>query len=195
MINQTSIGVKVGDIMNQNLVSIRPEETLEKCANKMIEKRAGILIVRDKEKLNGVLTKKDIIWALTKNANFREIKAKDIMSRKVVTISPSRDIYDALVLMKEKKKRWLPVTDKGNVIGMITIKDILKIEPSLFDIAMQNMYIREEKEKMQKLKVIDELEKEELLIKEGLCMECGSERILENMNGKMLCRQCGHNED
>ena len=195
MINQTSIGVKVGDIMNQNLVSIKPDETLEKCANRMIEKRAGILIVKDNNKLNGVLTKKDIIWALTKNANFREIKAKDIMSRKVVTISPSRDIYDALVLMKEKKKRWLPVTDKGSVIGLITIKDILKIEPSLFDIAMQNMYIREEKEKMQKLKVIDELEKEELLIKEGLCMECGADGILENMDGKLLCKQCGYAED
>ena len=195
MINQTSIGVKVGDIMNQNLVSIKPNETLEKCANRMIEKRAGILIVKDNNKLNGVLTKKDIIWALTKNANFREIKAKDIMSRKVVTISPSRDIYDALVLMKEKKKRWLPVTDKGNVIGLITIKDILRIEPSLFDIAMQNMYIREEKEKMQKLKVIDELEKEELLMKEGSCMECGADGILENMNGKLLCRQCGYAED
>jgi CBS domain-containing protein/ribosomal protein S27AE len=195
MINQTSIGVKVGDVMNQNMVSIKPEETLDKCASKMIEKRAGILMVGENNKLNGVLTKKDIIWALTKNANFREIKAKDIMSRKVVTISPSRDIYDALVLMKEKKKRWLPVTDKGNVIGLITIKDILRIEPSLFDIAMQNMYIKEEKEKMQKLKVIDELEKEELLIKEGLCMECGAERILENMNGKLLCRQCGYTED
>jgi len=195
MITNMAIGVKVGDIMNQNLVTVKPEDSIERCANRMIEKRTGLLIIKNKEKMNGVLTKKDIIWALTKNANFREIKAKDIMSRKVITISPSRDIYDALVLMKDKKKRWLPVTDKGKVIGLITIKDIIKIEPSLFDIAMQNTYIKEEAEKLQKVRVIDELEKEGLLLKEGLCNQCGAEGILDNFNGRLLCRQCGYTEE
>jgi len=172
------------------MISIKPDENIEKCAQQMIEKRTGLLMVKENGTVDGLLSKKDIIWALTKKGSLKEIKAKDIMSRKIITINPSKDIYDALVLMKDKKKRWLPVREQGKIIGLISINDILRIEPSLFDIAIQNNYIREEKEKLKKIKVIRDLERDDLLLREGECNECGNEGILHRMKGRLLCDQC-----
>ena len=79
----------------------------------------------------------------------------------------------------------------------MTIKDILRIEPSLFDIALQGMEIREERAK---LRVIREgkkqrLKREEMAsaaewVKEGECEECENFGALYNVDGRMLCEEC-----
>lgn len=180
------IGVKVGDIMTRKFVSVGPGTPIINCAKDMIKKHVGSLIIKENGRVLGILTEKDIIWALTKKRDLSRIRAKDIMTRRVATISPSKDIYDALLKMKKKKIRWLPVVIKKNIIGMITLKDILRIEPSLFDIAVQNMQIREEKQKL-KSKGKNNYS---LWIKEGGCEKCGARGILYNVYGKFLCEQC-----
>jgi signal-transduction protein with cAMP-binding, CBS, and nucleotidyltransferase domain len=126
------IGIKVGDIMTRELVSVSPNKTIGDCARLMSKEDIGTVLIEEKGKLKGALTEKDILWALTKKQNIHHIKVSDIMLRKVSTIKPSKDIFDALLRMKAQKVAWLPVTVRGNVIGMLTINDILKIEPSLF---------------------------------------------------------------
>jgi len=130
------IGVKVGDVMTRNFISVKPDDSLKKCSKLMVKKRIGSLVVISKNELTGLITEKDILWTITKKSikDLEEIKAKDIAKRKVITIRPSADIYDALKKMKKSKYRWLPVTRKKEVIGLLTLKDILKIEPSLFEI-------------------------------------------------------------
>jgi CBS domain-containing protein len=182
------IGIKVGDIMTRNIVSVKPATAVTDCAKTMFKKDVGLVIVKDKEKLKGALTEKDIIWALTKKHDLSKVKASDIMLRKITTIKPSRDIYEALVRMRNTKIRWLPVTVKGNVIGILTIKDILRIEPSLFEIAVGNMQIKEESEKLKRKKNF--LEGGETWIKEGECDDCGAYGILYNTDGKLICENC-----
>jgi len=155
-------GVKIGDIMNRNMIFVKPNDNIMTCAEQMIKNRMGLVIVKDKDKI-GLLSKKDIIWALTKDADLKKIRAGDIMSRKIISINPSKDIYDGLLLMKKNNKRWLPVIEKGRLIGMLTIKDILRIEPSLFDIAVQNSNIR--REKIKRLEVMEELGRNDLLMR------------------------------
>lgn len=181
------IGIKVGDIMTRNVISVKPTSTVTDCAKSMFKKDVGLVIVQDEDKLKGVLTEKDIIWALTKKHDLSNVKAKDIMLRKITTIKPSRDIYDALVRMKNGKLRWLPVTNKGNVIGILTIKDILKIEPSLFDIAVGNVQIKEETEKLKRKLGSEDGES---WIKDGECEECGAYGLLYNEENKLVCEAC-----
>jgi signal-transduction protein with cAMP-binding, CBS, and nucleotidyltransferase domain len=155
-------GVKIGDIMDRNMLFASPNDNIMACAEKMIKNRMGLIIVKGKDKI-GLLSKKDIIWALTKDADLKKIKAGDIMSKKIISINPSKDIYDGLLLMKKNNKRWLPVIEKGKLIGMLTIKDILRIEPSLFDIAVQNSCMR--RERMKRLDVMEELDRNGLLMR------------------------------
>jgi signal-transduction protein with cAMP-binding, CBS, and nucleotidyltransferase domain len=182
------IGIKVGDIMTRDLVSINPGKTIGECARMMSREDIGTILVEDHGKLRGALTEKDIIWALTKKQDIFHIKVSDIMLRKISTIKPSKDIYDALLRMKNQKVAWLPVTVRGNVIGMLTINDILKIEPSLFDIVSQNWKVREEDEKMDRKRRA--LTGKESWIKEGQCIECEAYGILYNLGGKLLCEDC-----
>lgn len=183
------IGVKVGDIMTREYVSVSPDETIKECAKLMIRKRVGSLIIVQKEKLVGILTERDIIWVLTKKANLAKIKAKDIANKKVVAIKPSADLYEALQKMKKSKYRWLPVMIKGRIIGLLTIKDILAIEPDLFEIAQKHdiFQIREEDEKIKRRR---SRERGNAWSNEGVCEECGNFGLLYKSEDKPVCESC-----
>ena len=187
------IGIKVGDIMTRDVVSIKPTSTVTECARSMFKKDVGLVIVKEDDKLKGVVTEKDIIWALTKKNDLSRVKAKDIMLRKITTIKPSRDIYEALIRMKNGKLRWLPVTVKQNVIGILTIKDILRIEPSLFEIAVGNMNIKEETEKIRRRNSASRGKNIEVL--EGVCEECGNYGLLSNAENMLICDNCSSKLD
>jgi CBS domain-containing protein len=181
------IGVKIGDLMTRELVAVSPSSNLVDCAKEMSRKNVGLLVVKDKAKLMGMLTEKEIIWALTKKADLKRIKASDVMLRKLTTIKPSRDVYDALLRMKKHNVRWLPITIRKNVVGLVTINDILKVEPALFEIAIGNFKVKELEEKMKrKTKSLDG----ESWAKEGECDQCGAVGMLYDSEGVMACEAC-----
>ena len=192
-IGKMKIGIKVGDVMTRQLVAVKPSEDVINCAKEMASHDIGLIVVEKAGKLVGVLTERDVIWALTKKDDLRKVKAGDIMLRKITTIKPSRDIYEALVRMKKQNVKWLPITVNKKVIGMLTLNDILKIEPTLFDIARGNLHVREVEEKMKRKLDISELkesESEERIIEDGECENCGSFGILDTAEGRMLCEGC-----
>jgi len=150
------IGVKVGDVMTRDFVSAKPDISVLKAIKLMVKKRVGSLILEENNLLKGILTEKDIMWALSKKSrkDLEKVKASEIYSKKITTIKPSADIYDAMRLMKKAKFRRLPVLIKKRVIGLLTMKDILRIQPELFEIAKENYTIREEAEKLERIKKI-----------------------------------------
>ena len=187
------IGVKVGDVMTREFIFVSPDTPVSVCSKIMIAKKVGSLIVKTGQKLEGITTEGDIIKAIAKSKNLSKIKARDIMTKNVMTIGPSEDMYEALKKMRGKKIRWLPVTVKGNVIGMLTVKDILRIEPSLFDIVSEFTPIKEEAEKFKAIALRKKRKAEaegELWSKEGECEECGAYGVLYNVDGRMLCEDC-----
>jgi predicted transcriptional regulator len=64
-------------------------------------------------------------------------------------VEPQRDVYDAMNLMKDNQVRRLPVVDRDETLqGIITGKDILKVESSLIELVQSGLNIREEKRKL-----------------------------------------------
>ena len=179
------MGIKVGDIMTRDFISIEPNTSILNCAKKMVKKRVGSLVLKEENKLKGIITEGDIIWAMTKKSRkeLAKIKASEITPKKLVTIKPSADLNQALQMMKKTKYRWLPVTINKNVIGLLTLKDILKIEPSLSETASEIMQIREESEKLKRVRSGEKF-------KEGLCEECGRSSILYKVDSKFICENC-----
>ena len=96
--------IAVGDIMTRNFVSAKPDTNLIDCAKEMVKKRVGSLVVKEGQKLVGVLTERDILWAMIKKpkAELENVKAKDIATRKIVAVKPSADVYEALQKMKKE---------------------------------------------------------------------------------------------
>jgi CBS domain-containing protein len=186
--NDAKIGVKVGDIMTRNLITVKPEISVKDAAKIMTKKRVGSLLLTEKEELKGILTEKDIIWALSKKSkkDLSQISAKDICAKKITTIKPSADLSDAIRLMRKKKFRRLPVTVKKKVIGYLTLKDILRIQPELFEIAKEHNAIKEIREESAKIKRIKKPEN----FKESICEECGNYEFLSNEDGRLICKSC-----
>lgn len=192
------IGVKVGDVMTREFVSVSSDLPVSLCAREMMAKHVGSLIVKDNQNLKGIITEGDVIKAIAQKKNLSKIKAKDIMTKSVISIGPSEDMYDALIKMRGKRVRWLPVTVKGRVIGMITVKDILRIEPSLFEIVKEFTPIKEEEEKYAAIKARkrrDSLARGDIWAREGECDECGSFGLLYNVEGRLLCEDCKNEEE
>ena len=178
-------GIKVGDIMTRNFIYVSPETNLRECAKTMIKKRVGSLIIKEEDKLKGILTEKDIIWAVVKKSkkDLKDIKAKDLMKRKVVTIKPDADITDAITRLRKKKVRRLPVVENGKLIGFLTTKDILKIDPGLFQMIAETIKIKEETAKLKRSDI-------KAPRKQGICEECGDYDILYHDDAQWLCDKC-----
>ena len=184
-------GIKVGDVMTKKFVSVTPNMTIVYCAKLMSKKNVGSLIIKDDQKLKGILTEGDVMKAVARGLDVKKAKAEKIMTRHVVSISPSKDLFDAFVTMKKSKVRWLPVMADGNVIGLLTFNDIVKIQPDLFDIAIQNIKIAEEEEKFKRIRAVDEYR----WVKEGPCQECGVYDLLYKAGNRYLCATCRKHEE
>ena len=183
---ERALGVKVGDIMTRNFISAKPEISVLGAAKLMTKKRVGSLILEENGYLKGILTEKDIIWALTKKperGELAKVRAKDICAKKLTTIKPSADVQTAIKLMRKKKFRRLPVTLKKKVIGYLTLKDILRIQPELFKIAQESYIIKEQSAKLKRKQVSESF-------REGLCEECGNQDILYKQDGRLMCESC-----
>jgi len=186
------IGIKVGDIMTRDFVSVSPDTNIQDCAKIMIKKRVGSLIIKENNRLLGLLIERDIIWAMTKKSyqDLKTIKASELAKKKITTIKPSADLYDALKKMKKSKYRWLPVIVKGSIVGFLTLKDILRVEPSLFEIAHAHgvFQIREEEDKLKRKHM--RIKGRRGWLKEGMCEECGNIDLLHNIDGRLICESC-----
>ena len=144
-------GYPVMDIMTNNPVSINEEKTIQEAAILMKENDVGSLIVSKKDVFTGLVTEEDFTFkAISENKPADKTLVKEIMTSfdDIISVEPQLDIYDAIKVMNENNVRRLPVISDGKLKGLITKKDILKIEPTLFDITVEKIRLREEERKL-----------------------------------------------
>ena len=77
--------------------------------------------------LTGILTERDIIELLSRSdENLDNFKVKDIMSENIISVTSSQTAGDALALMIENQIRHLAVMEAGSLVGVLSMRDILK---------------------------------------------------------------------
>jgi len=174
------IGVKVIDAMTRNPVVIKPDISVSECSKLMDLNHVGSLIVKDGSFI-GIVTEQDIVRKIVaKGLNPETIKIKEAIETNLFTIAGNEDIYDALVLMRDKNIRHLPVVQNGELIGFLTIKDILKIQPQLFELIVDKFELKEEYNK-------PIFHKRRL---ENDCEICSNFSILHYFDYKWICDDC-----
>src|SRR3989344_3634307 len=129
-------GITVMDAMTRKPVSVTPETNIKESTQLMLEKHVGSVLVKEGEKLLGVLTERDLVRMISSGMDPIKTKTKQIMTQKIVSISPEKDIYEAIVLMNKENLRRLPVMIKDRVIGLITVRDVLSLQPTLFELIL-----------------------------------------------------------
>jgi CBS domain-containing protein len=180
--------ILVSDIMTREPITISPDVSLFDCAKRMVQKKTGSLLLVEKKKLVGIISRHDILWALVKKSKeeLSNIKARDISPRKIAIIKPSATLDETLKKMKDSKFERLPVVDNNELVGIITVKDILSFHPEFYPEIEEFANIREES---RKLKLVQKA-KERVPSHEGVCEECGNYGPLYKFNGTLVCESC-----
>lgn len=112
--------MKVKEVMGKPFV-IAPETTVKEAAQIMAEKDITTLFVVEGQKVIGIITDMDIIKrCVLLNKKASQVKAKDIMTSKLITVEADDNIEYAVNVMLENKIRRLPVVSKGRFVGIIT---------------------------------------------------------------------------
>ena len=139
------------------------------------------------KKLVGFISRQDILWALIKKSkeDLSHIKAIDISPKKIATIKPSSAIKETLSKMKKLKFDRLPVIQEGELVGMITVRDILNFNPEYYPELDEFAQIREETQKLKRVR-----KSKRRIMTEGICSECGNQDLLSKENGMMICLSC-----
>ena len=175
----------VKDIMSSPVVTLDENATSNKVATLMDENDLGCVIVTNKAgKPVGIITERDlVIRVLAKNLVPDAVKAKEIATSPLVTIKPDATISEAARRMSRLDIRRLGVVYKGNLVGVISSRDILGIMPELIEII-------QERTRLEDAEQAEETEDEEMPIS-GYCDRCGvfSEN-LKDVDGQNLCEDC-----
>ncbi len=93
----------------------------------MAEHDIGALLVMDKDKLAGIFSERDYARSVfLKGLSSKQTSITEVMSAKVITVSPDQTVEDCMNLMTDKRIRHLPVLDQGKLIGVLSIGDLVK---------------------------------------------------------------------
>ena len=175
----------VKDVMTSPVVTVDEDAPSNKIAKLMDENDLGCVIITNKAKKPvGIITERDLVKrVLSKNVVPDTIKAEEIMTSPLVTIEPEATISEAARRMSRLDIRRLGVVYKGNLVGLISSRDILGVMPELIEII-------QERTRIEGAEGEEAAETEEAPLS-GYCDRCGVfSEDLKDVNGQNLCEDC-----
>lgn len=117
---------EIGDYMSSSILSIEADTLAQEAAQTMESKNIGSLLVKEGEKYVGIVTETDLTRKmLAKGLNKETTKVREIMTTPLLTIDCHEPLVEANQLMAKKKIRHLGVTENGEVVGLISVRDLV----------------------------------------------------------------------
>ena len=173
----------VKDAMSSPVFTVDEKLTVDKAAVLMDQHDLGCVIVTGKdEKPIGIITEKDLVSrVVSKNILPRKLAAKEVMSTPLMTIGSETTLTETARTMSRLNIRRLGVMYKGNLVGIISSKDILSVTPELIEIISETARIENPS--------IEETADSAPLA--GYCDRCAAwSDSLKEVEGEFLCEDC-----
>ena len=105
---------------------VRPDDSVYSALQLLAQHEVGALVVMDGGRLVGIVSERDYTRKIAlQGRSSKDTTVAEIMTAQVLTVAPGTGTRACMALMSEKKVRHLPVVDKGTVLGMISIRDIM----------------------------------------------------------------------
>jgi CBS domain-containing protein len=111
--------------VSDDLICIRPDATLHQVAQSLASEGVGALVVRDVDRVVGIISERDVVRAVASGKDLDLITAAELGTRAVVTCTPDTTVGAAASLMMEHYVRHLLVEDSDGPIGMVSARDLL----------------------------------------------------------------------
>ncbi|MGD8505301.1 MAG: CBS domain-containing protein [Candidatus Bathyarchaeota archaeon] len=172
----------VKDVMSSPVITVNEKEPGTKVAQLMGKHDLGCIVVTGKDgKPLGIITERDLVTrVLAKNRPRYKLAAKDVMTAPLITIDPDETLSEAARRMSRLNIRRLGVMYKGELVGVISSKDVLAITPELIEIVQE------------KAKIEGETAAEEgYPQRAGYCERCAQwSDTIEEVEGSFVCEDC-----
>ncbi|MEM3242410.1 MAG: CBS domain-containing protein [Conexivisphaerales archaeon] len=175
-----SLSIKVREVMTSPVISANAEDNIKDVSKKMVDSKIGSVIIIKNDKPLGMVTDGDIIKkVVSMDLIPSSVKASQIMTSPLITIKAESYIMDAAKLMNKFGIKRLGVTYKNELVGVISMTDIIYLFPELMDVASEKMNVANSGKGAAKKYI------------SGYCDACGQwSDFLMEVDGKFLCEEC-----
>ena len=119
--------MRVSEAMSRELTMAGPETTIAEAASLMSQRRVGSTLVVAGGELLGIFTERDIVRAVSHDASAMRERLEHWMTRNPRTITPDTELDAALKAMLEGHFRHLPVVEGGQLVGMLSMRDVSRV--------------------------------------------------------------------
>jgi len=109
------------------ILSISPDDSVFEAVEIMASHNVGAVLVTDSDKVQGILTERDILIKVNaKSLDATKVKVREVMTGRVLYVESSQSLEECMELMISKSIRHLPIYNKGILVGLISIRDVLR---------------------------------------------------------------------
>lgn len=169
----------VEEVMNTDVKTVDMDDDIKKAAEIMAKHRVGSVLVMGQKHLKGILTAEDIVHKHV--AKGLGEKVSDIMTKNPYTITSDKTIEEASEIMARERIKKLPVLKGDTIVGIVTASDIIRVEPALYEILLEQLRIH----RPEMLKVKDAVSEMDQ------CESCGNySDDLKEVGGIWMCSEC-----
>ena len=126
------MSIQIRNIMVREVVTTRIDSTVEEAVKLMNDHEIGCLIVTQNNEPIGILTERDLLKRiLAKSKDLKTMKVEEMMSKPLISVEPNAQLGDVSRIMFERNIKKMPIIKKGELLGLVTLTDILRIQPQL----------------------------------------------------------------
>lgn len=114
-------------MMSRRILSVGPDAPVIEAARIMQESKVGALPVSEGARFIGIVSETDLVRrVLAVGSDVNHVRVADVMQAPIITIEIDRSAHEASDLMAERGVRHLAVTDGGKIVGMLSVRDLLR---------------------------------------------------------------------
>ncbi len=128
VVTSTLMNTQVADFYHSPAGTVDINSSIQQTAQQMTQQGYSCLVVTEKDKMIGIVTDKDIRVRCVAEGVSTSLPVSDIMTQNVLTLDVSDSAYDALITMTSRSIHHLPVTQSGELVGMVTVTDLMNQE-------------------------------------------------------------------
>lgn len=111
------------------VITIRADQTLREAAEVLAKNRIGALVVVDEvAQLTGIISERDLVQAIAHHAHALSLPVSKVMTKAVIAASPRDELKSVLQTMTKHRIRHLPILDRGQLAGIVSILDVVKAQ-------------------------------------------------------------------